>query len=201
MEWCELLLSARSRCKNMSWPWIGCARESSCLLDPGRDHLHNSDSMELELAVSYGSAELFSRTVVLPSSLLCFLIGVVFFPLFKNYISSVWFPFFSWAFWSIQDFIYQSRGVSFVVYVCVYVVLLANAFQQGSVACADSSFLCWCKLPLLCYFSLTLWNCRVQSAWPFSISGEVWVKKLLSFVQHKVKSGIWFECRLLQTWQ
>lgn len=68
---------------------MGCARESSCLLDPGCDHLHNSDSMELKLAVSYGSAELFSRTLVLPPLLLQFPTGVAFFPLFKNHISSV----------------------------------------------------------------------------------------------------------------
>lgn len=68
---------------------MGCARESSCLLDPGCDHLHNSDSMELKLAVSYSGAELFSRMLVLPPSLFHFFIGVVLFLLFKNHISSV----------------------------------------------------------------------------------------------------------------
>lgn len=68
---------------------MGCARESSCLFDPGCDHLHNSDSMELKLAVSYGSAESFSRTLLLPPLLLQFPISVVFFSFFKNHISSV----------------------------------------------------------------------------------------------------------------
>lgn len=68
----------------MRCPWMQYARESSCFLDPACDRLHNSDSMELKLAVSCDSGKSLSMTLLLLSFLLHFFTNVMFFPFLKS---------------------------------------------------------------------------------------------------------------------